>query len=260
MDGIRRTGPTWWICLLLATATFATYWPVVHCGFTNHDDDDYITQNPHVLTGLTLGNVRWAFDSTHSNNWHPLTWISHALDCQVFGLKAGGHHLVNLCLHTVNALLLFLLLKRLTGATWRGAFVAALFALHPLHVESVAWVAERKDVLSAFFFILTLGAYARYAQRLGAGSQERKVQSPKSEVRSPTPINREQASKVNVGESGEERPKSEVQSPKSKVRTRAAWWYCAALALYSLRADEQADAGDSALRPAAAGLLATGAF
>jgi Flp pilus assembly protein TadD len=153
------------ICLLLAAATLAVYWPVVHCDFLNYDDPDYFTSNPHVLTGLTPGNVVWAFMTGHASNWHPLTWLSLMLDAQLFGKGPVGPHLTNLLLHATNTVLLFLLLRRLTAATWRSALVAALFALHPLHVESVAWVTERKDVLSAFFGLLSLGAYVRYAQQ-----------------------------------------------------------------------------------------------
>ena len=160
------------ICLLLAAATLAVYWPVVHCDFLNYDDPDYFTSNPHVLTGLTPGNVVWAFTTGHASNWHPLTWLSLMLDAQLFGKGPAGPHLTNLLFHAANAVLLFLLLRRLTAATWRSALVAALFALHPLHVESVAWVTERKDVLSAFFGLLSLGAYVRYAQGR-SGTEER---------------------------------------------------------------------------------------
>ena len=154
------------ICLTLALVTLVVYWPITHHGFTNFDDDGYITGNSHVKSGLTWSGMVWAFKNTEAVNWHPLTWISHMLDCQLFGLNPGGHHLTNLLFHIANTLLLFLLLNELTGALWRSAFVAALFAWHPLHVESVAWAAERKDVLSAFFWMLTLMAYARYAQRV----------------------------------------------------------------------------------------------
>ena len=154
------------LCLVLATA--AVYWPVQRFEFTNYDDSEYVSENPHVLGGLTLKNLSWAFTTQHASNWHPLTWISHMLDCQWFGVDAGGHHLVNLLFHIANTLLLFGVLKRMTAAPWRSALVAALFALHPLHVESVAWVAERKDVLSAFFWMLTLWAYVRYVEQLNA--------------------------------------------------------------------------------------------
>ena len=153
------------VCLLLALATVAVYWPVAKQGFINFDDPDYVSANPRVQAGLTLASVQWAFTSLYASNWHPLTWLSHMLDCQLYGLKPAGHHITNLLFHIINSLLLFGLLKRLTGAFWRSALVAALFALHPLHVESVAWVSERKDVLSAFFFMLTLWAYAKYAEK-----------------------------------------------------------------------------------------------
>ena len=154
------------ICLALALVTTALYWPISHHDFVNFDDDDYITNNSHVQAGLTWGGVIWAFQTGAAANWHPLTWLSHMLDCQLYGLYPGGHHSTNLLFHVVNTLLLFLWLRQLTGALWRSAFVAALFAWHPLHVESVAWAAERKDVLSAFFWMLTLMAYTRYARRV----------------------------------------------------------------------------------------------
>jgi Tfp pilus assembly protein PilF len=163
------------ICLTLALVTATLYWPVMQHQFINIDDDQYITNNPHIQAGLTWPGLAWAFRTGYAANWHPLTWISHMLDCQLFGLNPAGHHLTNLLFHIANTLLLFLWLKQLTGALWRSALVAALFAWHPLHVESVAWAAERKDVLSAFFWMLTLIAYTRFAL-------ESKVQSPKSKV------------------------------------------------------------------------------
>jgi protein O-mannosyl-transferase len=163
------------ICLLLALVTLAVYWPVTSHQFIIFDDDDYITQNSHVTAGLTWPSIVWAFKTDHAANWHPLTWISHMADCQIYGVKPGGHHLTNVLFHIANTLLLFLLLKQMTGAVWRSAFVAAFFAWHPLHVESVAWAAERKDVLSTFFFLLTLTAYARFVNLS-------KVQSLKSKV------------------------------------------------------------------------------
>ena len=153
------------ICLALAVVTTALYLPMTHHDFVNFDDDDYITSNSHVQAGLTWAGLIWAFQTGTAANWHPLTWLSHMLDCQLYGLYAGGHHSTNLIFHVVNTLLLFLWLNQLTGALWRSAFVAALFAWHPLHVESVAWAAERKDVLSTFFWMLTLIAYTRYAQK-----------------------------------------------------------------------------------------------
>ena len=163
------------VCLALAVITTALYLPITHHDFVNFDDDDYITNNSHVQAGLTWAGVIWAFQTGAAANWHPLTWLSHMLDCQLYGLNPGGHHSTNLIFHVVNTLLLFLWLNQLTGALWRSAMVAALFAWHPLHVESVAWAAERKDVLSTFFWMLTLLAYTRYAR-------ESKVQSPMSNV------------------------------------------------------------------------------
>ena len=162
-------------CLLLGGITLATFWPVTRHDFIYYDDPDYVTENPYVQAGLNWKSVVWAFSTGHSGNWHPVTWLSHMLDCQVFGLKPGYHHLMNLFFHTANTVLLFLVLERMTAAFWRSAFVATLFALHPLHVESVAWVAERKDVLSAFFGMLTLWAYARYCE-------ESKVRGPRAKV------------------------------------------------------------------------------
>ena len=163
------------IGLTLALVTAALYWPMLHHPFINVDDEQYITSNPHVQAGLTWPGIIWTFENREAANWHPLTWISHMLDCQLFGLNPGGHHLTSLLFHVANTLLLFLWLKQLTGTLWRSAFVAALFAWHPLRVESVAWAAERKDVLSAFFWMLALIAYTRYAR-------ESRVQSPESKV------------------------------------------------------------------------------
>ena len=153
------------LCLLLAAATLALYWPALHYDFLNYDDPYYFTHNPHVLAGLTPGSVVWAFTTGHASNWHPLTWLSLMLDAALFGKGPVAPHLTNLVFHAANGVLLFLLLWRLTGAAGRSALVAALFAWHPLHVESVAWVSERKDVLSTFFGLLTLLAYARVAQK-----------------------------------------------------------------------------------------------
>jgi tetratricopeptide (TPR) repeat protein len=135
--------------------------------FINFDDNLYVTENKHVLSGISLANLKWALTATYASNWHPLTWLSHMVDVQLFGLKAGRHHLVSVFFHIANALLLFLILHRMTKALWQSAFVAVLFALHPLHVESVAWTAERKDVLSTLFWMLTLGAYVFYTERPG---------------------------------------------------------------------------------------------
>jgi tetratricopeptide (TPR) repeat protein len=152
------------LCLVLALVTTALYWPITHDGFVDFDDEQYIIGNPHITPGLTWTNVAWAFQSGEAANWHPLTWLSHMADCDLYGVDPGGHHLTNLLFHVANTLLLFLLLNQMTGATWRSFFVAAFFAWHPLHVESVAWASERKDTLSTFFWLLTLLAYARYAR------------------------------------------------------------------------------------------------
>jgi tetratricopeptide (TPR) repeat protein len=152
------------IGLLLALITLLVYLPAAYHGFSIFDDDDYVTGNHIVQNGLTWAGVKWAFTTWHASNWHPLTWLSHMLDCELFGLNAGAHHLVNVLFHTANVVLLLLLLLRLTGELWPSAFVAALFAWHPLHVESVAWISERKDVLSTLFALLALLAYTRYAQ------------------------------------------------------------------------------------------------
>jgi tetratricopeptide (TPR) repeat protein len=132
--------------------------------FINYDDPRYVYENTKITGGLSLSGIAWAFTHIHSMNWHPLTTISHMLDCQLYGLKAGAHHFTNVLLHSIAAILLFLALQYMTGAFWRSAFVAAVFAIHPLHVESVAWIAERKDVLSGVFFMLTLLAYVHYAR------------------------------------------------------------------------------------------------
>ena len=153
------------LCLILAAATLAIYNPVNRHPFVNYDDDRYVTENPHVRAGMSWETVRWAFTSTEQANWHPLTWLSHALDCQLFHLNAGGHHLTSLLIHVANAVLLFLILAYGTGRAGPSLFAAALFALHPIHVESVAWVAERKNVLSTFFFLLAIGAYGWYARK-----------------------------------------------------------------------------------------------
>jgi len=152
------------ICLLLFLVTLAVFWPVVEYKFVSYDDPKYITSNPYVQQGLTLESIRWAFNIGYAANWHPLSWLSHMLDAEMFLPGPAGPHLVNLLLHIANTILLFLVLRGLTQAHWRSAFVAALFSLHPLHVESVAWVSERKDVLSTLFGFLTLWAYGKYAQ------------------------------------------------------------------------------------------------
>lgn len=157
------------ICVVLAVITIAVFWPVIGHQFISYDDVDFVTGNPHVRTGFTAENIKWAFTNGQVANWYPLTWLSHMLDWRVFGPNPSGHHAVNLLLHLLNVILLFLLLIRLTGAHWRSAFVAALFAIHPLSVEPVAWVSERKDVLSACFLLLTLWAYVGYVRHSSIG-------------------------------------------------------------------------------------------
>jgi protein O-mannosyl-transferase len=157
------------VCLVLAAITFAVFGQTAGFGFVNHDDDKYVYENPVVAMGLTLKGVAWALTYGEIGHWHPLTWLSHMADCQVYGLNPGGHHLSNVLLHAATVILLFLVLRQMTGALWRSAFVAAVFAIHPLRVESVAWIAERKDVLSGVFFMLTLWAYARYARQPSRG-------------------------------------------------------------------------------------------
>ena len=153
------------ICIFLAVSTFAVYSQVQDHEFINYDDDKYVTDNEYVKAGFTRDSVGWALTTSYNSNWHPMTWLSHMLDAQLFGPNSKGHHLTNLLFHIANVLLLFLVLLRMTGALWQSGFVAALFALHPLNVESVAWVAERKNVLSTFFWLLTMWAYIRYAQK-----------------------------------------------------------------------------------------------
>lgn len=153
------------ICIFLAVSTFAVYSQVQDHEFINYDDDKYVTNNEYVKAGFTQDSVGWALTTSYNSNWHPMTWLSHMLDAQLFGPNSKGHHLTNLLFHIANVLLLFLVLLRMTGALWQSGFVAALFALHPLNVESVAWVAERKNVLSTFFWLLTMWAYIRYAQK-----------------------------------------------------------------------------------------------
>ncbi|HEV2045787.1 MAG TPA: hypothetical protein VGQ95_04240, partial [Chthoniobacterales bacterium] len=153
------------VVFFLAAITWLVFGQTLNHPFINYDDPTYTYENSEIFAGLTGHSVAWAFTHVHSGNWHPLTSISHMLDCQLFALKPRGHHFTNVLFHTFAALFLFLLLRQMTNAVWRSSFVAAVFAIHPLRVESVAWVAERKDVLSGVFFMLTLLAYVRYARR-----------------------------------------------------------------------------------------------
>ena len=154
------------ICILLVIATFIAYMQVLEYGFiTSFDDTEYLTSNWNIKAGLTKESIVWAFSTSYASNWHPVTWLSHMLDYEFYGLEPFGHHLTSLLFHIINTLLLFGVLLKMTGALWRSGLVAVLFALHPLNVESVAWVSERKNVLSTFFLLLTLWAYVRYVDK-----------------------------------------------------------------------------------------------
>ena len=221
MDLTKQGRRTIVMCVALSAVTLAAYWPVTGAGFINFDDQDYVVNNPHVTGGLRWSNVAWAFETGHVANWHPLTWLSHIVDCQLYGLRARGHHVTSLVLHVVNTLLLFGLLRgmwksRVPGleskvsaqVTWRCFFVAALFAVHPLHVESVAWVAERKDVLSGMFFLLTLWAYCRHVEIRRPKSEGRKGKAQGGGGEYPT-------------EERGEHPTSNIQHPTSNEEPRA---------------------------------------
>src|SRR5256884_3629329 len=164
LRGVRSRSLTIIIYLFLAAISVTVFGQTIRYDFVNFDDDLYVYDTPGVSKGLTINGILAAFTHPHARNWHPLTTISHMLDCQLYGLNAGGHHATNVLLHAVAVLLLFSVLRQMTGAFWKSAIVAALFAIHPLHVESVAWVSERKDVLSAIFFFLMLIMYARYTR------------------------------------------------------------------------------------------------
>jgi tetratricopeptide (TPR) repeat protein len=234
---VTRTESLWTprlIGLGLLFLTLVIYWPVLRFDFVNYDDDKYVTANPHVLAGLTRQSVAWAFHTTDANFWHPVTWLSHMADCQLYGPHPAGHHLTNLGLHLFNTLLLFGLWNRMTGACWRSAFVAALFAVHPLHVESVAWVAERKDVLSTFFGLLSLWAYIRYVSPSGTQSprpvrsrnsgarREPKAQSPRSKVAS------------EAGARSPTYPLTHSPTHSAFHIPHSAFWYGAALLFFAL--------------------------
>src|SRR6266567_2786235 len=177
--GLLRQREGLLLCVLLFALVLWAFFPATRNGFVGYDDPEFVTANRPVQQGLTWENLMWAFCSSQVASWHPMTWLSHMLDCQLFGLAPWGHHLTSVLLHAANTMLAFVVLKRITGATWRSLIVAMFFGLHPLRVESAAWVAERKDVLSAFFFMLTLWAYARYVEERGAWSVERGAWSVK---------------------------------------------------------------------------------
>ena len=210
------------ICLVLSTLVLATYAPSLRNGFVAYDDPTYITENHHIQEGFTWAGVAWAFGNLREKGifyWHPLSWLSHMLDCQIFGLKPWGHHLTSVLLHAANTLLVFLVFKRMTGVVWRCAVLAALFGLHPLQVDSVAWVAERKSVLSTFFWLLTLWAYIRYTE----------------EFKFPNPT-----SKASVGPKGGECNGVEMERaagnfPQTDAQpSLATWWYILAVVLFAL--------------------------
>ena len=162
------------VCLALALGTALLYLPALHFGFVNYDDPVYVMDNPHIRS-LSWQTLDWCFQPGYASLWHPLTWMSHALDYHLYGLaQPGGHHATSVLLHILSAILLFLVLDRMTNALWRSAIVAALFAWHPLHVESVAWISERKDVLSALFWMLTIWFYIRYVEKQKAESRKQK--------------------------------------------------------------------------------------
>jgi tetratricopeptide (TPR) repeat protein len=160
------------ICAALAAATLVVFWGARQCQFVNYDDPAYITSNADVQRGLSAAGARWAFQTGAASNWHPLTWLSHMADVDLYAMEPAGHHLSSVLLHTISGVLLFLILQRMTGALWRSAFIAAAFALHPLRVESVVWVSERKDVLSTLFWMLTVWAYVRYAEEFRVSNPE----------------------------------------------------------------------------------------
>lgn len=153
------------ICLSLTGILLLVYGQVINFNFTNIDDQVYVTENAHIQNGISVNGIVWAFTSSHAANWHPLTSLSLMIDYNVYGLNAGGYHFTNLFFHIVNTLLLFFLFNKMTGTVYRSFVVAALFALHPIHVESVAWVSARKDVLSTFFWLLTIWAYTSYSKQ-----------------------------------------------------------------------------------------------
>jgi len=187
VSGWRPLAAPWLIGIVLALVTVALYWPATRCDYVNYDDDIYVRENPHVQGGLTWPSVRWAFTNLQAGFWHPLTWLSLLSDSEFYGQKPWGHHLTGVVLHAANTVLLFLALQRMTRARWRSAMVAALFGWHPLHVESVAWVSERKDVLSTFFWMLTMLMYAGYVGTAGAGEalRGRKGGAPAPPARGP---------------------------------------------------------------------------
>ena len=218
----RETGLNFLLGLALLGGIVGCYWPVRGFEFVNYDDPLYVSHNLLVRQGLTWRGLTWAFTSTVGGNWQPLVWLSHMLDSQFFGPNAGARHLTNLLFHCLNTLLLFVVLKRGTGTTWRSAFVAALFAWHPLHVESVAWISERKDVLSAFFFLLTVRAYIRWVQSASTATRNGVVTQNSAE---PCEPKRQRTGAVQ---------QSGAPHDAAPPRLRAVRYYCLAVALFAL--------------------------
>jgi protein O-mannosyl-transferase len=211
------------LCLVLFVLVGGAFLPSLSNDFINYDDEDYVTSNVHVQRGLNWENLGWALRSTDASNWHPVTWLSHMADCQLHGLKPWGHHLTSVVLHAANTVLLFLILRRMTRTVWRSVWVAALFGLHPLRVESVVWVAERKDVLSGLFFLLTVLAYAKYA--------ESRVQNPNERKR---PWGSKCAEIVTREEGRSNPDESELGSQSAPHTLPAAFWYGLSLVFFAL--------------------------
>jgi len=223
-----------WVCLGLAAAALAVYWPVREFEFVNYDDGLYVFENPHVQPGLTWEGVKWAFGHLHGDRtyWHPLAWVSHMVDCRLFGLHPAGHHLVNVLFHVCNTVMIFLAFLRMTGSVWRCAVLAGLFGLHPLQVDTAAWVAERKNALAAFFALLTLWAYAHYAERS-------RVRGLKSQVRSSEGNVRKAKCKVEVEEIGSSKfdnqdSRLDVPPPSFGLPLPCSWPYVLSLGFYAL--------------------------
>jgi tetratricopeptide (TPR) repeat protein len=229
---IRRD---WQIMALLAAATIAVFWQVSWHEFVNFDDPAYVTYNPVVREGLTWPGVVWAFTNLHgeATYWHPVTWLSHMLDCQLYGVKPAGHHLTNLFLHTLNTVLLFVVLRRMTGRRGASAMVAALFALHPLQVDSVAWISERKNVLSTLFFMLTLWAYVRYAEGRREKADPSSVAAPV--LRSPAEGGlRRVESRKQKAENGSRNPVTRNTQHATRIHLPSSTFYLLSLSLFAL--------------------------
>ncbi|MGO9371459.1 MAG: hypothetical protein ACLQBD_05075 [Syntrophobacteraceae bacterium] len=238
------------IYLLLTAAAIVAFWQVSQCDFIHYDDPLYVSENIHIRDGISMQAIRWALTTCYAGNWHPLTWMSHMLDVQLYGLNPRWHHLTNLLFHIANTLLLFFVFHRMTKAPWKSAFVAALFAIHPLHVESVAWVSERKDVLSTFFWMLTMGAYINYVEH---GTEDRRQRSEDRERRSE---DRERRTEDRERRTEDGRQSREDGSSFSVIRFPL--FGCSHI--FCFRTYGEADACNSSLCPAAIGLLASAAL